>query len=391
MNHALKSALANFTCQGSELAIGGVTLSSLAEQHGTPLYIYDENTIRKRCQTLRDILPENLKIYFAVKANPNLEIIRLMGELYDGFDVASAGEMDMLMDLKISGRRTIHTHPIKKDREIRDALRFGATTFVVDNPDELAKLVPYRDRIGILLRVSFRSESATVDLSRKFGCDTSEVAGIVVAAGKLGLHIKGLSFHVGSQCKNADKHIEAIDHCRQLMENIGKSTPVPLSTLDIGGGFPADYQLTGMDINEFCAPIRKALEGLPDDWHLLAEPGRFLVAPSVTSITTVTGKSERHGVCWYYLDDGVYGSFSGQIFDHAIYPLQVLKNGTTRPSILAGPTCDSIDVIAEDIQLPELEIGDLVIGHQMGAYTAATKTRFNSLPDARFVCTGRTP
>jgi ornithine decarboxylase len=127
------------------------------------------------------------------------------------------------------------------------------------------------------------------------------------------------------------------------------------------------------------------LSDLPDDWHLLAEPGRFLVASSVISITTVSGKSERNGICWYYLDDGVYGSYSGQVFDHARYPLQVLKTGNTRRSILAGPTCDSIDIIAEDVLLPELEIGDLVIGHQMGAYTAATKTRFNSLPDARFV------
>jgi ornithine decarboxylase len=363
---------------------------ALVAAHGSPLLVFDQERLARQYQSLSDALPD-VELYYAVKAHPNEHIVRTLDELGCGFDVASAGEMDMLMDLKISGRRTIHTHPIKKDREIRDALRFGATTFVVDNLDELAKLVPYRDRIGILLRVSFRSENATVDLSRKFGCDTSDVAGIVTAAGKLGLHIKGLSFHAGSQCENSDKHVEAIDHCRQLMEDISKSTPVPLSTLDIGGGFPADYQLTGRDINSFCAPIRKALGKLPHDWHLLAEPGRFLVAPSVTSITSVTGRSERHGICWYYLDDGVYGSYSGQIFDHAIYPLQVLKNGTTRPSILAGPTCDSIDVIAEDIQLPELEIGDLVIGHQMGAYTAATKTRFNSLPDARFVCRESSP
>ncbi|UCC56076.1 MAG: type III PLP-dependent enzyme [Gammaproteobacteria bacterium] len=357
----------------------------LVAEHGSPLLVFDREILERQYQLLSDTLPD-VELYYAVKAHPNEHIVRALDELGCGFDVASAGEMDMLMDLKISGRRTIHTHPIKKDREIRDALRFGATTFVVDNLDELEKLVPYRDRVGILLRVSFSSEDAAVDLSRKFGCDVRDAAGIVMVAGKLGLHIKGLSFHVGSQCENSAKHVEAIEQCHQLMEEISKSVPVPMSTLDIGGGFPADYQLAGIDISSFCAPIRKALGRLPRDWHLLAEPGRFLVAPSVTSITTVTGRSERHGTCWYYLDDGVYGSYSGQIFDHAIYPLQVLKDGTTRPSILAGPTCDSIDVIAEDIQLPELEIGDLVIGHQMGAYTAATKTRFNLLPDARFVC-----
>jgi ornithine decarboxylase len=357
---------------------------ALVARHGSPLLVFNPATLARQYHLLSEALP-GVALYYAVKAHPNEYIVTILDELGCGFDVASAGEMDMLMGLNIPGHRTIHTHPIKKDREIRDALRFGATTFVVDNPDELAKLAPYRDRIGILLRVSFRSAQATVDLSRKFGCDPDEVAGNITAAEQLGLHIKGLSFHVGSQCTHAGKHVEAIDQCRDLMLAISETSSAPMSTLDIGGGFPADYGLAGIDIGEFCAPIRKALAELPDDWHLLAEPGRYLVAPSVISITTVTGKSERQGVTWYYLDDGIYGSYSGQIFDHAVYPLQVLKTTETRRSVLAGPTCDSIDIIAENIQLPELEIGDLVIGHQMGAYTAATKTRFNSLPDARFV------
>ena len=99
----------------------------------------------------------------------------------------------------------------------------------------------------------------------------------------------------------------------------------------------------------------------------------------------MAGKSVRNGFRWYYLDDGIYGSYSGQLFDHATYPLQVFRDGDRLPSIIAGPTCDSIDVVAENIAMPELEIGDLLIGHQMGAYTAATKTRFNSIPDARLV------
>jgi ornithine decarboxylase len=109
------------------------------------------------------------------------------------------------------------------------------------------------------------------------------------------------------------------------------------------------------------------------------------VAPAVHSITTITGRSSRGGVRWYYVDDGAYGSYSGQIFDHTVYPLQVFRDGDTVPSMIAGPTCDSIDMVAENVELPLLEVGDLLIGHQMGAYTAATKTRFNSLPDAQFV------
>lgn len=356
----------------------------LIDEHGSPLLIFDADILRAHFKALQAALPK-VDLYYAVKAHPDASIIKVIEELGGGFDIASAGEMDLLLSHKISGRRTIHTHPIKKDQEIRDALRFGATTFVVDNLYELKKLVNYRSRVGVLLRVSFRSLSAKVDLSKKFGCSADEVAELVQAAEKLGIHVKGLSFHVGSQVSDASKHVEAILACQDLMENINQHADKPLSVLDIGGGFPADYDLKCFDINAFCAPIRDALDKLPKDWHLIAEPGRYLIAPAVTSITTIAGKSHRNGFVWYYLDDGIYGSYSGQLFDHAIYPLQVFKGGEQQASIIAGPTCDSIDVVAENIMLPSLDIGDLVIGHQMGAYTAATKTRFNSLPDAKLV------
>ena len=356
----------------------------LVTTHGSPLLVYDPNILKQQYTTLRAALP-SVELYYAVKAHPDSHIIETINELGGGFDIASAGEMDLLLKHQVSGRRTIHTHPIKKDKEIRDALRFGATTFVVDNLDEIKKLLPYRSRVGVLLRVSFRSASAAIDLSKKFGCAVEEAKALVLDAAKLGIHIKGLSFHVGSQCADSSKHVEAIEACQRTMLAINELVDKPLSVLDIGGGFPADYDNKGLDIEAFCAPIQSALSALPNDWHIIAEPGRYLVAPAVISITTVTGKSLRNGFRWYYLDDGVYGSYSGQIFDHATYPLEVLKNSEPYTSIIAGPTCDSIDIIAEDIQLPELEIGDLVIGHQMGAYTAATKTRFNSLPDAKLV------
>jgi ornithine decarboxylase len=360
---------------------------ALVKTHGSPLLIFDRRVLKQQYEKLQDALP-GVSLYYAIKALPHSDVLETLDELDAGFDVASSGELELLLSIKVSGRRTIHTHPIKRDKDIRDALRFGSTTFVVDNLDELKKLVPYRSRIGVLLRVSFRSESAVVDLSKKFGCVEGDVPGLVQEAEQMGLHVKGLSFHVGSQCQTPDKHVEAIQRCHALMQQVNEKAKAPLATLDIGGGFPADYKLEGLDIGAFCAPIRAELNVLPADWHLLAEPGRYLVAPAVTSITTVIGKAVRNGTPWYYMDDGVYGSYSGQIYDHTIYPLQVLKQGELTESVLTGPTCDSIDVIDESIALPDLEIGDLIIGHQMGAYTAATKTRFNLLPDATFITIG---
>jgi ornithine decarboxylase len=356
----------------------------LVSRHGSPLLVLDRQQLVNRYDALQAAMP-GVELYYAIKALPFEAVLQTLDKLGSGFDVASTGELELLLEQKISGRRTIHTHPVKRDKDIRDALRFGSTTFVIDNIDELKKLIPYRGRVGVLLRVSFSSESAVVDLSRKFGCLDTEVPGMIAEAENLGIHIKGLSFHVGSQCLSPSRHVEAIQRCQQLILEVNKTANAPLATLDIGGGFPADYMMEGLDIDTYCAPIRQALTELPADWHILAEPGRYLVASSVTSITTVIGKSMRSNTPWYYLDDGIYGSYSGQIFDHANYPLQVLKKGHLRESVLAGPTCDSIDIIAENINLPELEAGDLVIGHQMGAYTAATKTRFNLLPDAKFI------
>jgi ornithine decarboxylase len=156
--------------------------------------------------------------------------------------------------------------------------------------------------------------------------------------------------------------------------------------LDIGGGFPVDYVAPVMPIEEFCAPIRASLAAVPPGVRVIAEPGRYIAAPAGTCVASVMGRARRDGRWWYYLDDGLYGSYSGQLYDHARYPVDSLRqDGPRSPSVLAGPTCDSIDVVAEDLPLPELEAGDLIVGRMMGAYTWASATDFNFFPRARVV------
>ena len=355
-------------------------IQQLADQHGSPLLVLDCEQLQKQYKSLQQALPD-VEFFYALKAFPNDAVINTLKELGSGFDLASLGEIEQVRQHRVNPRNTIHTHPIKKDKDIRDALRFGCTTFVVDNIEELKKFRKYRHRVGLLLRISFRGTTAKVDLSRKFGCAADEALHLIHRAQQMGIHVKGLSFHVGSQSATPDAHVDAIQHCLDIMAQ----SDVPLSTLDIGGGFPVDYDGNTIAIDEFCAPIREALKAAPSDLNIIAEPGRFLVAPAVMSISSVMGKANRSGTTWYYLDDGVYGSFSGRIYDHAEYPLRTLKTGKSTPCVLAGPTCDSIDVIAENISLPELEINDLVIGEMMGAYTAATATDFNSLNRATII------
>jgi len=284
----------------------------------------------------------------------------------------------------------MHTHPIKSPADIAAALRYGIRRFVVDNPDELRKFTRYRKRVELLLRVSFRNPAAVVDLSRKFGCEPAAVPSLLDMAVDLGLTIRGLSFHVGSQVADPGKYVEAIAACRDLMADAAARGFKGLDCLDIGGGFPVAYRRDPLPIKRFCQPIRRALAHLPRTTRVVAEPGRFIAAPAGTGVAAVTGRAQREGRWWYYLDDGLYGSYSGQLYDHAHYPLECIGGiGPRHPSVLAGPTCDSIDVIREDMPLPELQIGDLILGRMMGAYTAASASDFNFIPRARIVTVGR--
>jgi ornithine decarboxylase len=363
----------------------GSYFRELMQTHGSPLLVLDADTVRRQYHALVRALP-NAALYYAVKSLPHPAILKLLAAMGSGFDLASTGEIELLRDLKISARRTIHSHPIKRDSDIRDSLRYGCTTFVVDNTDELLKFIPYNHRVGLYIRISFRSATAVVDLSKKFGCSLEESDELLALAAKLGIHVKGLCFHVGSQCAHADEHVRAVHECNTLIRRHHDTGMAPISTLDIGGGFPIAYDGGQVDIEKYCAPIRQALADLPPYVSVIAEPGRFISGPSMTCVATVIGKALRNGLHWYYLDDGVYGSFSGQIYDHACYPLEVYSDDQRRcASVLAGPTCDSIDLIAEDVQLPQLHLGDLVAGRMMGAYTAASASDFNMLGKTKVV------
>jgi ornithine decarboxylase len=361
-------------------------LEALLARYGSPLVLIDCNVLRSRYQALTRALP-GVELHYALKPMPEPCVVRTFAALGAGFDLATNGETALVRSAGVAPERCIHTHPIKRDSDIRDALRFGVRTFVVDNEDEIGKFVKHRTRAQLLLRISFRNPSAGADLSRKFGCTPADAPQLLSLAARLGIKVCGLSFHAGSQVANADAHVHAIDACAALIAQARQTAQHKLEVLDIGGGFPSfNDGSEGEKIYEFCAPIRAALDRLPEGVRVLAEPGRFLVAAAATCLTSVIGRAKREGRWWYYLDDGVYGTFSGQIFDHAQYPIDSLKSdGPRLPSTLTGPTCDSIDIVREDILLPELEAGDVLVARMVGAYTTSCATDFNFVPRARVI------
>ena len=363
----------------------------LVDTFGSPLLIIDCERIRTQFRRLQKALP-GVDLHYALKPLPHPAVVRTIAALGGWLDLATTGEVQLITRLGLDPARCIHTHPIKRDKDIPNALFAGVKVMVADNPDEVRKFRRHRNDAELLLRVSFRSPGAVSDLSRKFGCDPETALELARLAARLGIRVRGFSFHVGSQARDALKHVEAIEACVQLLKKARREKLGAFDTLDIGGGFPIDYMQRVPDIGRFCAPIRKALGAVPRDVRVIAEPGRFIAGPSAIGVASVMGRAEREGLWWYYLDDGLYGSWSGQLFDHARYPLESLKQSADqRPSVLAGPTCDSIDVIAENIMLPKLKVGDLVIGRAMGAYTWASASEFNFFPRATVVSVNETP
>ncbi|AZZ97506.1 type III PLP-dependent enzyme [Pseudoalteromonas sp. R3] len=357
--------------------IDATLVTDLVAQYGSPLLMLDCEQVRDQYLALAEALP-GVRLHYALKPLPHPAVVRTLLQLGACFDLATSGEVDLVREQGVPAECTIHTHPIKRRSDIADALEYGCQVFVVDNQNELAKFREFAEQAEVLIRLSFRNSEAYADLSKKFGCSPADAMNLIRQAQQWGIRVKGLSFHVGSQTANADKYVAAIQACKQLMDDVVAEGLPALSCLDIGGGFPVSYASNQVDIRAFCAPINAALAELPETVQRIAEPGRFIVAGAMTCVASVMGQAQREGRTWYYLDDGIYGSFSGLMFDMACYPLRTLKTADVLyPSVLAGPTCDSIDVICDAVELPQLEDGDLVITRMMGAYTSATATDFN--------------
>lgn len=360
-------------------------VQELVSQHGTPTLFLSESRLREGYRVLKAALP-GVSMYYAVKSNATPELVSILNTEESFFDVCSNGEIDIIRNCGIAAQRCIHTHPIKRDSDIRYALDFGIKTFVADNENELSKMIPYKDKLQVLIRMSIQNPGCLVNLSHKFGIAPERAWNLIRKAHELGLKVAGISFHAGSQNENSLKYIEALEYCRDICKKAALRG-INIEIIDIGGGFPINYLTPVLPMAQFCQPINEYLERYFSSYTIIAEPGRVLSGPTMTLASRVMGKALRNGVWWYYLDEGVYGSFSGKMYDHADYPMFVARDGTRHTSVLAGPTCDSIDVLYENISLPLLEIGDLLVFESMGAYTSASASNFNGFPKAKIIVT----
>ena len=369
-------------------------LQRLGREHGTPLFVVDHDALRKKYREFRKHLPR-VQAYFAVKANPLPEIVRTLFLEGASFDVASMPEFNIvygnIQDMPPKQRqdwiwdKIIYANPNKPDDTLEELNQYKPlVTF--DNAEELQKIRDHAPQAGVVLRLKVPNTGAMVELSSKFGAAPGEAVDLILQAEKLGLTCEGLSFHVGSQTTNFENYVQALALCANLLKEARDRGYHKMNLLDIGGGFPAPYDDSVKPFRELARIINRELERLfPKDIQILAEPGRFLVATAGYTVSKVIGKAVRDGKPSYYINDGVYHTYSGVIFDHCKYPVRAFRKGPTRISAVYGPTCDALDVVSMAENLPELNRDDLVYSENIGAYSHASSTHFNGFPPAKVV------
>jgi diaminopimelate decarboxylase len=348
-------------------------------------YIIDLGEITNSYTNWVKLLPD-VKPYYAVKCNPNPVLLDVLASLGCNFDCASENEIKTIIEITKDPTRIIFANPCKMSSQIRYARANDVDLMTFDCEEELYKIKLYHPYAKLILRLAVDDSKSKCKFNKKFGCPLSQVEELLRIVKTLKLDVVGFSFHVGSGCSSADNFYDALHDCRKATD-IAKDLGITITMIDIGGGFP------GLDVTiKFEDIAKKVNDGMTDFFateienntiQFISEPGRYFAEKTHTLVMNIIGKkvvkSEDDKTFVYYLNDGIYGSFNCIYFDHSkptVLPFNE-RDGQLHKSRLFGPTCDSIDLIAEEIMLPELAIGEWVYVENFGAYTVAASSGFN--------------
>jgi ornithine decarboxylase len=362
----------------------------------TPYLVTDLDTVGQRHAAFTAALP-GVRAHYAMKCNPAPEVLRTLAARGAGFEIASLGELRALQAIGIDPADVLYSNPVKPPAHIAEASAAGLWRFSFDSPGELAKIAEYAPGSAVYVRLRVDDSTSVFPLSRKFGADAEDAYDLMLLARRLGLRPYGVTFHVGSQCGSAGAWRSAIEQAGVLMGRL-LADGIELAMLDLGGGFPARYQVEVPGIDEIGAVVTAALRSLPYRPALVvAEPGRYLVAEAAVMAATVIGREVRGAENWLFVEVGAYNGLmevlqtpGGWDFpmwtsrpDHADVP-QV-------PFTVTGPSCDSSDTVGYGIMLPAtMTVGDVLYIGTTGAYTLAYASNFNGFqaPTPVFVGAG---
>ncbi|NOZ25097.1 MAG: type III PLP-dependent enzyme [Nitrospirae bacterium] len=349
-----------------------------ASEESTPYLLVDRDVVAEKASVIgRGI--RNCRVYYALKANPDIGIARLLDRPGMNFEIASEGELRILASLGIGPGRIISSNPVKSPGFIKQAVSYGIEYFAFDSAAEVDKLSALAPGCNVYVRLTVPNEGSEWPLSKKFGIEPDAAVELLLYARDRGLNPVGVTFHVGSQCTNIYNWSMALDKVSTVWSG-AEDAGLRLDILNIGGGYPIRYTKDVIDIQS----IEEMIDALvsrkfPPDVQVHLEPGRAVVGDAGVFVTSVIGKADRGGVNWLYIDVGVFNglmeSIGGIKYEYIVGSRAGVKRWT-----IAGPSCDSFDVIAHDVELPEPMIGDHLLIPSSGAYTISYASEFNGFP-----------
>ena len=346
--------------------------------HRTPFLLFDLDLVRAKIRRFRAAMPR-ARIHYAVKANAHPDVLRVMLKEEASFEVASVAELELLLGLGARAGDVFYSNPVKPADYIAHAAAAGVEWFAVDSIEEVHKMLAIKRHARLFMRIETQNTGSDWPLTGKFGASLPEAAAIAADAARLGADLAGVCFHVGSQCRNLDNWRIGVENAKLAFEMMRRQGLAP-RLLDIGGGFPVRHTKPVPTIEAIGASVNDAIADIPAGVRVIAEPGRYLVSDCAWLVARVIGTTYRRGTRWVYLDSGIFHGLM-EALEGLEYEIRSSAGGPLVPCTVAGPTCDSLDVVARDRMLPsDLAAGDFVYVPNAGAYTTAYSTSFNGFP-----------
>ena len=362
-----------------EVSLDFETVRQAARRDYTrPFLILDTAIVREKARRFHAAMPR-VRPHYAVKANPDPRVLKVLIEEGAGFEIASIAELDLLLSLGVPAAEVFYSNPVKSRDSIAYAAAKGVEWFVIDSLDELRRVHAVKSDAKLYLRVATPNIGSDWPLSGKFGAGAADTREIVAAAAKLGADLAGVTFHVGSQCRNPENWRVGIEKARAVFDSMAKLGLRP-RLLDIGGGFPVRHVRPIPSIEVIGEVVNEALKAFPPEVQVIAEPGRYLVSDAGYFVCRVLATAVRAGKRWLHLDAGLFGGII-ETSEGLKYRIRTDRSGPDITWNVAGPTCDSVDVVLRDEPLPsDLQEGDYFYLRNAGAYTTAYASEFNGFP-----------
>jgi ornithine decarboxylase len=348
------------------------------QKYTRPFLILDTAIVRTKARRFRAAMPR-VRPHYAVKANPDRRVLKVLAQEGVGFEIASTAELDLLLGLGVPAAEVFFSNPVKSREAVAYAASKGVEWFVIDSADELRKVFEVKPDAKHYLRIAAPNIGSDWPLSGKFGAGAADTREIVALAAKLGADLAGVTFHVGSQCRNPENWRVAMEKARGVFDQMAKAGLKP-RLLNIGGGFPVRHVKPIPSIEVIGEVVNEGLKAFPAEVQVIAEPGRYLVSDAGYFVCRVLGTASRAGKRWMHWDAGMFGGVI-ETTEGLKYKIRTDRSGPDIPWTVGGPTCDSVDVVLRDEPLPsDLQEGDFVYIRNAGAYTTAYASQFNGFP-----------